>query len=504
MPHDIRPRAHDAFPDSPDALHHAARNLLGVTLARRPLIDNHSAPFDYLAHAFFEGGRLLSHSPHAPRTPIDAVVWANRGGGKTFLAAAATALDMIFKPGVEIRLLAGSLEQSARMLAHLRRFFDRPALAPLVAGRITDRRLRLHNTSTAEILAQSESSVRGTRVQKLRCDEVELFKPELWEAAQLVTRSETLQLPDGRPILVEGAVDALSTMHRPYALMQRVIDEARLGSRTLFRWGVVDTLEPCAAERRCDPCILLPECGRRAKDPQRSGHVRVDDAVRLKQRVSLAAWESEMLCLRPQRNDSVLPEFDPRLHVVGDRAIDPKPEGLPVAGMDFGFRSPTVVLWGVVDRAGTLWILAERAVREVVLEDHARALLDGPGLPAIASPPAWVGIDPAGRQRNEQTALSPADALRRAGLSVRDRRLPTLEGLALVRARLSPASGQGPRLFVHARCKTLIESLAAYHFPEGRPDCLVPEKDGSDHAVDALRYLVQNLDRPFKSAHSTY
>ena len=43
--------------------------------------------------------------------------------------------------------------------------------------------------SPAGVLAQSQRSVRGLRVQKLRCDEVELFDPAVWEAAQLTTRS---------------------------------------------------------------------------------------------------------------------------------------------------------------------------------------------------------------------------------------------------------------------------------------------------------------------------
>ena len=35
------------------------------------------------------------------------------------------------------------------------------------------------------MLAQSQRAVRGLRVQKLRCDEVEMFNPSIWEAAQL-------------------------------------------------------------------------------------------------------------------------------------------------------------------------------------------------------------------------------------------------------------------------------------------------------------------------------
>jgi hypothetical protein len=66
------------------------------------------------------------------------------------------------------------------------------------------------------------------------------------------------------------------------------------------------------------------------------------------------------------------------------------------------------------------------------------------------------------------------------------------------------AVGTTPRLYIHRRCAKLIESLARYHFPEDRPESLEPVKDGSDHAVDALRYLVVCLDRPHEAKLSSY
>jgi hypothetical protein len=50
----------------------------------------------------------------------------------------------------------------------------------------------------------------------------------------------------------------------------------------------------------------------------------------------------------------------------------------------------------------------------------------------------------------------------------------------------------------------LIESIERYHYPRDRPECSVPEKDGNDHAVDALRYLVQNVDKPTWTRMSRY
>ncbi|VAX40644.1 hypothetical protein MNBD_PLANCTO03-2437 [hydrothermal vent metagenome] len=508
------------FPDSPDALHAWLKETLGLTIAQRPIIRGHQAPFAYLSHVFFEGGRLLARKATATQdttaTPLDSVVWANRGGGKTFLGAVATMLDLVFKPGVEVRILGGSLEQSKRMHAHLRALFAHPALAPLLDGRITERRVRLTNGSVAEILAQSETSVRGTRVQKLRCDEVELFHPDVWEAAQLTTRSADITLPGGRVVEVRGSIECLSTMHRPYGLMHRIVQEAREvgGGRSIFRWGVVDVLDRCESERPCERCVLLPECRGRAKSRKEPGHIRIEDAVRMKSRVGAATWESEMLCRRPRRTDSVFPEFDRAVHVVGDGEVWQVPKGELLAGMDFGFRAPTVVLWVVHDEAGVLWVVAERVKAETVLEEHARAIVEGPGVEGVTGPPAWIGVDPAGRQRNDQTGLSASAVLRKAGLRVKDRSLGQQAGLSLVRARLKPAAdaGQGgkpggavpPRLFVHARCEHLIECLERYHYPADRPECLQPEKDGFDHAPDALRYLVQGLDRPFTCKFSSY
>lgn len=474
-------------PRSRDELHAWIREWLGVVVARRALIEGHAAPFEYVAHAFFE-----------EESPRDLVVWANRGGGKTFLAAIVSLLDLLFKDGIEIRVLGGSLEQAKRMHGHLRSLLERPGLAHVVEGRITERRVRLRNGSVLELLAQSQTSVRGTRVQKLRCDEVELFNPEVWEAAQLVTRSKVCA-----GIRVRGSVECLSTMHVPYGLMHRLVRETEEGgTRRLFRWGLVDVLGRCGAERACEaPCGLLEECAGRAKARDAAGvapgHVEVEDALTQKARVGEEVWQTEMLCLRPRRSDCVLPEFDPGVHVAS--ALPEARDGWTwVGGMDFGIRAPTVVLWGGVDPSGVLWIVDERVEAGRTLGEHVEAIKASPWPPL-----AWIGVDPAGSQRSGQTGLSDIQAMRRAGLVVRRRRMGVGEGLDLVRARLRPAMGE-TRLMVHARCVRLIESLETYRYPADRPEALTPVKDGSDHAVDALRYLVANLDRAYETKYGRY
>ncbi len=252
------------------------------------------------------------------------------------------------------------------------------------------------------------------------------------------------------------------------------------------------------------------------------GHISIADAIRMKARVSAATWQSEMLCLRARRTHTVYPEFGPAVHVVGQEVAKwqsgkvAKWEGgnqsasaatlahsatpplchsatspaTLVAGIDFGYRAPTVILWATLDE-GVLTVFAERAETEMILATHVRALTEAPW-----GVPAWIGIDPAGNSRNAQTGISAADVLRKAGLKVRARRGPTHPGLELVRARLKPADGSQPRLLIHKRCTNLIEALEKYHYSETDPTSLEPVKDGPDHAADALRYLVLNLDNP--------
>jgi hypothetical protein len=194
--------------------------------------------------------------------------------------------------------------------------------------------------------------------------------------------------------------------------------------------------------------------------------------------------------------------------------------------MDFGFRGETAIVWGYLDDGGVLWIVDERVIGEVTLPEHVEAIVRGwsdgwraarqvVGRPAAGMArgwpkPAWVGVDPAGAQVDGQTGKSAIALLREAGLMVRHRRMTIEQGVGLVRARLKPAVSRegaamvsvpcdggvvGPRLVVHERCAKLISCLEQYHYDPKDRTSMTPVKDGRDHAVDALRYLVQNVGR---------
>src|SRR5215208_4786984 len=234
---------------------------LELKLPKEAVCPHHQSPFDYLECAFFEKAR-------------DIVVWAPRGGGKTRLGAVATLLDLLFKPQCQVRILGGSLEQSLRMWEYLGPDVQKLAEAQINKSRST-RRIDFQNGSSAAILAQSQRAVRGLHVQKLRCDEVEMFEPEVWEAAQLATRSRGT---------TKGAVEVFSTLHRPGGLMTKIVDKAEKTGAKIIKWCILEVLEKCPEERLCESCELYEDCQGIAKT-KCDGFVPIDDVIAMKRRV---------------------------------------------------------------------------------------------------------------------------------------------------------------------------------------------------------------------------
>ncbi|HEX8325155.1 MAG TPA: hypothetical protein VF595_14730 [Tepidisphaeraceae bacterium] len=252
---------------TPDALHAWIVTHTGLHIPRKAVCPGHNAPFEYVCRAYFE--------PSA-----DQIVWAPRGGGKTSLAAVVTLLDLLHKPGVAVRILGGSLEQSLRMWEHLLPHLERLGDDIIANPKSTARKVILKNKSTAAVLTQSQRSVRGLRVQKVRCDEIELFDPLVWEAAQLTTRSRGMTDRDEEAGVkpMRGSIEALSTLHKPFGLMRQLVDDAVETGRVLVRWCLLDVIEHCPPEHECAGCPLWSDCRGAAKE-RADGFFKIDDAI---------------------------------------------------------------------------------------------------------------------------------------------------------------------------------------------------------------------------------
>ena len=178
--------------------------FLGINVPDGRVCCEHNSPMDYLWHSF------VADFKAEKKANGDAIVWANRSGGKTELAAIATLLDCVFKPNCQVRILGGSGDQSARMYEYLMGFLSE-GFGEFLAGPALKKRCRFVNNSAVEVLTQSSTSVRGQHIHKLRCDEVELFSEEVFSAAKFTTQSTEGLL---------AAMETISTMHRPYGSVQ--------------------------------------------------------------------------------------------------------------------------------------------------------------------------------------------------------------------------------------------------------------------------------------------
>jgi hypothetical protein len=200
-------------------------------------------------------------------------VWANRGGGKTMMAAVATLLDCLFKDGSQVRILAGSFDQASRMYEYLVKFVTE-SFEDKLAEPVKKSGMSFTNGSKVEVLTQSAKSVRGCHIHKLRCDEVEMFDPDVFAAAQFITQST-----DGK----KAAMEIASTMHRPYGLMQDVVAGANESATPVFKWCLWEVIERCT-ERSCSGCPLESDCRGRAR--LSNGYYRIDDAISQMRRAS--------------------------------------------------------------------------------------------------------------------------------------------------------------------------------------------------------------------------
>jgi len=467
--------------------------FLGLDIPDKKICHEHNNPMDYLWHAFsgnhpHPGKNYPDEATTLSRaTNHDCIVWANRAGGKTELAAVATLLDCIFKPNCQVRILAGSGEQAGRMYEYLvdflhhgyEEFLSKPPLKS---------KCHFKNGSSTEVLTQSATSVRGQHIQRLRCDEVELFEEEVFAAAKFTTQSK-----DG----ITAGMEVISTMHQPYGLMQRIVTSASQYGTPIFKWCIWEVIEKCTG-RNCSQCPLWQDCGGKAKNA--AGYLKIDDCITQMRRASRAGWEAEMLCKRPSRENVVFDEFDPAVHV---KAIDFNPDLPLYRTLDFGFVNPFVCLWIQVDENGGVRVIDEYVRSRATINVHAKEIMSR--TPISEENVAGTFCDPAGKSVNDVTGTSAVRELRSHGIEVKFRRSKILEGIELIRRAIHSGDGKNS-IIISPKCRFLIEALECYHYPQNScSGTELPLKDGVyDHPIDALRYFFINHSRPAKTSARRY
>jgi hypothetical protein len=187
------------------------------------------------------------------------------------------------------------------------------------------------------------------------------------------------------------------------------------------------------------------------------------------------------------------------------------------AAFDYGFAHYTVALLGCRDGDGNLFVVDEHAERLWLPQRHAAAIKGmlarhriGDRKLGLSDLRRFVaGADVFSRQGDGMTV---AQQYSKHGITLTPASMDRLNGWAAVQQGLGevaapPASSEGerevyvrPTLFIHARCRRLIETLPALQHDPNRPeDVMKVDADedgiGGDDAADCLRYLVATKSR---------
>ena len=195
------------------------------------------------------------------------------------------------------------------------------------------------------------------------------------------------------------------------------------------------------------------------------------------------------------------PEFRKSIHVM---ELPPLPPHLRrYCGMDWGYSSEGVVLWGVILPDGQLYIEDElvfngahaktlrvaREVAQMVKErTEARSLVS-----------KVIYADPSIFKHTGHTGETIAETFAKHGVSLIPANNDRVMGWAKLREWLRPMPPhpelpQRPWMAIHPRCSFLIRTLPQLVMDGTNPEDL--DTTGPDHACDALRYLVAGRPAP--------
>jgi len=175
----------------------------------------------------------------------------------------------------------------------------------------------------------------------------------------------------------------------------------------------------------------------------------------------------------------VYENWNPNVHIV--EPFDIPHDWKRVRGIDWGYTNPFVCLWGAIDNDGRLYVYDEYYVSQVLIKYHAVRINQTEGKYS------WTAADHDAQDNAE---------LREYGIKTIPAKKDVLVGIQKVAERLVVQEDNRPRLYISRNCENTIREFGMYKWQEkkeGKPMKEEPEKL-NDHCMDALRYMVMELD----------
>jgi hypothetical protein len=182
-------------------------------------------------------------------------------------------------------------------------------------------------------------------------------------------------------------------------------------------------------------------------------------------------------------------EFDPKAHVIAPFYLPTVWER--VKGIDYGYASESCCLWGSVDRTdGTLIIYRELYRKGLTGLDLGRIITEM----EIEDPFSVQGVlDTAAWARTGTTGPTVGETLQQLGHKLRRADKNRIQGKIQIHEYLRVRNNGRPQLQIFNTCPNLIRELQSIPLSKTKPEDV--DTNASDHAYDALRYLIMSRPR---------
>ena len=182
-------------------------------------------------------------------------------------------------------------------------------------------------------------------------------------------------------------------------------------------------------------------------------------------------------------------EFSPNKHII-------EPFQLPIGwervkGIDYGYAAESCCLWGILDaQDGTLIIYRELYRKGLTGLDLGRIITEM----EIEDPFSVQGVlDTSAWARTGTTGPTVGETLQQLGHKLRRADKNRIQGKIQIHEYLKLQQSGRPRLQIFNTCPNLIRELQGIPLSKTRPEDV--DTNASDHAYDALRYLIMSRPR---------
>jgi hypothetical protein len=365
-------------PRNDDQLWELIRELTGFEIPRVAVCDDHCAPFDWIADAYFNRRRAI-------------LVLASRELGKSLGAAILQYVNAETKPGYEGVIFAAIQPQAKQVYRYLRMWvFSRDEDGnrkpkQQILGDPTRDYTEWRTGSSIRAIVGTPAGVNSPHPNVVHADELDLMDQEVFEESRAMASSSVV---DGLRI---PALDIVtSTRKSAKGPMQKLIDEVEeaIDAGHKPAWEVyASCFREAAAEvptcRRADPVQRVHRLVQLGQDPRElcqcqeyvkgswgvqtdlvtgeekpiprtmesvcrgdlfrsRGWYQLVDILGKFMQMSKVKWEAQMECRRPLADGLYLPNYMRERHSV--RGWVPRPEYGPIyEGVDWGGTAPSVV-----------------------------------------------------------------------------------------------------------------------------------------------------------------